>query len=81
MNFDNWLILFINPQIELLTGGMSQLDSVADIFRRHLEQRGIDRDGGIVFNFSVIGLVKIEIKFVLLEASNRGVFCIIEIVI
>ena len=47
MNFDNWLILFIDPQLEGLAGGVSQFDVGADIFGWHLKQRGIDGDGGI----------------------------------
>jgi hypothetical protein len=81
MNFSHWLILFIDPQIELLTGGMSQFDSGADIFGWHFKQHGIDRNRGIIFNFSLIALVKMEFEFMLLDAPHIGIFDIIEIAV
>jgi hypothetical protein len=81
VNFNDRLILFIDPQLEGLAGGVSELDIGADIFSWHLEQHSIDRDSGIIFNFSMIGLVKMELEFELLDASNIGIFDIIEIAV
>jgi len=37
VNFNDGLILFIEPQLKRLTGGVSELDGGADIFGWHLE--------------------------------------------
>lgn len=62
-DFDDGLIVFINPEVCGLRSRVTEFNVGADIFGRDFIDGGIDRDGGVVPDHSLKGLKEILIDF------------------
>jgi len=60
---------------------MTQFDFGANVPGGYFKQHGIDRNGGIVFNGSYVGVVKEKLEFMLRNPANGGLFGAVEITV
>ena len=68
------LIVFVDRDIVGFVGGESQFYQFSDVFGRDFIEGAEDRDGGIIFDFSLDRLEKELVEFVLGESLDGGLF-------